>query len=148
MTGPRPQRGARLRGDGGYVPVELAPVAIVLLIFLGLIIAAGRTTVALMAVTAAARDAARQASIARTPAAAQAAADSSALAALQADGLDCAPRVTVNTAGFAVPAGQPAQVSATVTCNVRLSDLAVPGMPGSRTLAATFSSPLDPYRAR
>jgi hypothetical protein len=45
--------------------------------------------------------------------------------------------------------GQPGQVTATVTCTVRLSDLtAVPGMPGSRTLTATFVSALDPYRAR
>jgi hypothetical protein len=57
--------------------------------------------------------------------------------------------VTVDTTGFSVPVGEPAQVSATVTCAVRLSDLtAVPGMPGSRALTATFTSPLDPYRAR
>ena len=143
MTPPPGRDGsrARLRGDRGYAPVELAPVAIVFLIFLGLLITAGRTTLARLAVSAAARDAARQASISRTPAAAQA-------AALRGDGQDCAPSVTVNTSGFAVPAGQPAQVSATVTCTVRLSDLAVPGLPGSRTLTATFTSPLDPFRAR
>ena len=150
MTPPPGRDGsrARLRGDRGYAPVELAPVAIVFLIFLGLLITAGRSTLARLAVSAAARDAARQASISRTPAAAQAAALQSALAALRGDGLDCAPSVTVNTSGFAVPAGQPAQVSATVTCTVRLSDLAVPGLPGSRTLTATFTSPLDPFRAR
>ena len=55
----------------------------------------------------------------------------------------------MDTTGFSVPVGEPAQVSATVTCAVRLSDLtAVPGMPGSRALTATFTSPLDPYRAR
>lgn len=141
-------RRRRVPGDGGYAPIELAPVALCLLLFLGLIIAAGRTTSALLAVHDAARDAARQASIARTPQAAQAAAQQSALSALQNDGLDCSPTVTVNTSGFSVPVGEPAQVSATVTCNVRLSDLAVPGLPGSRTLTATFTSPLDPYRAR
>jgi len=139
----------RLRSDRGNAAVELAPVALILLLFLGLLIAAGRITVASMAVNAAARDAARQASISRTSGEAQAAAIQSAGAALRADGLDCTPSVTLNTGGFAVPAGEPAQVSATVTCDVSLSDLtAVPGMPGSRTLTATFSSPLDPYRAR
>jgi hypothetical protein len=35
-----------------------------------------------------------------------------------------------------------------VTCTVRLADLLVPGLPGSRTLTSTFVSPLDPYRSR
>ena len=124
-------------------------MALILLLFLGLLIAAGRITVTRMAVNDAARDAARQASIARTPGDAQAAAVRSADAALRADGLDCTPAVSVDTGGFAVPVGGSAQVTATVTCDVRLSDLtAVPGMPGSRSLTATFTSPLDPYRAR
>lgn len=139
----------RLRRDDGNVVVELAPVALVIIAFIALAIAAGRIVLARMAVQSAARDAARQASISRTPAAAQAAATRSARAALRADGLGCAPAVTIDTAGFAVPAGQPSQVSATVTCTVRLAGLtAVPGIPGSRTLTASFSSPLDPYRAR
>jgi Flp pilus assembly protein TadG len=145
----RPWLKTLLRSDRGNAAVELAPVALILLLFLGLLIAGGRLTVTRMAVNDAARDAARQASIARTPGEAQAAALQSASAALRADGLDCTPAVSVNTSGFAVPVGEPAQVSATVTCDVRLSDLtAVPGMPGSRSLTATFTSPLDPYRAR
>ena len=111
-------------------------------------IAAGRTSVAQGSVDAAARDAARQASIARSPAAALAAAQLSAQAALSQDGLDCAPVVDVGTAGFGSPLGQPAQVSATVTCTVPLADLIVPGLPGSETLRSTFTSPLDPYRGR
>jgi Flp pilus assembly protein TadG len=139
----------RLREQQGNAAVELAPVAVVFLLFLALAIAAGRITIAHMAVQAAARDAARQASIARSPAQAQAAARASAETALRSDGLDCTPVVSVNTAGFTVPVGQPAQVTATVTCTVRLSDLtAVPGMPGARTLTATVASALDPYRAR
>jgi Flp pilus assembly protein TadG len=138
-----------MRGEEGNAAVELAPVALIFILFLGLAIGAGRITVASMAVQAAARDAARQASVSRTSAHAQAAARSSALATLRADGLDCTPSVTVNTSGFSVPVGEPAQVSATVTCRVRLSDLtAVPGMPGSRLMTATFASPLDPYRTR
>lgn len=139
----------RLRGDDGNAAVELAPVALIFILFLGLAIGAGRITIAHTAVQAAARDAARQASISRTPGQAQAAALTSAQAALHGDGLDCTPAVAVGTAGFAVPVGQPAQVSATVTCTVGLADLtAVPGLPGARTLTAIFSSPLDPYRAR
>lgn len=140
---------ARLRGDDGNAAVELAPVAIILILFLGLAIGAGRIITANMAVSAAARDAARQASIARTAGQAQASAQASAESALHGDNLDCTPTVSVNTDGFSVPVGEPAQVSATVTCVVQLADLlAVPGMPGSRTMTATFTSPLDPFRGR
>jgi Flp pilus assembly protein TadG len=135
----------RERGNAALELVVLAPV---ILFFLGLLIAAGRTSIAQGSVDAAARDAARQASISRSPAAAQSAALASARTALGQDALNCAPLVTVNVAGFAVPVGRPAQVTAHVTCRVSLSDLLVPGMPGSKTLTATFTSPLDPYRAR
>jgi Flp pilus assembly protein TadG len=134
--------------DRGNAALELVILAPVILFFLGLMIAAGRTSIAQGSVDAAARDAARQASISRTPAAAQTAALASARTALGQDAIDCAPIVTVDVAGFEVPVGEPAQVTARVTCRVSLSDLLVPGMPGSRTLKATFTSPLDPYRGR
>jgi len=115
---------------------------------IGLVIAAGRTSVAQSAVAAAARDAARQASISQSAATARQAALLSAGAALRGDGLHCRPAVLLNLSQFATPLGQPAQVSVVVTCTVPLSDLLVPGMPGSRRLTARFSSPLDPYRSR
>jgi Flp pilus assembly protein TadG len=135
-------------GDAGNAALELVILAPVLLILIGLIIAAGRTSVAQGSLYAAARDAARQASITRSPAAALQAAQLSAQAALSQDGLDCTPLVTVATGGFSAPLGQPAAVSATVTCRVPLADLLVPGMPGSKFLSASFTSPLDPYRGR
>jgi len=141
----RPGRGGP---DDGNAALELVVLAPVILFLLGLLIAAGRTSIAQGSVDAAARDAARQASIARTPGAAQAAALASARSALAQDSIDCAPVVTVNLSGFGVPVGLPAQVSARVVCRVALSDLLVPGMPGSRTLSASFTSPLDPFRAR
>jgi hypothetical protein len=49
--------------------------------------------------------------------------------------------VTVDTAGFAAPVGTPATVTATVRCVVNLADLAVPGVPGTRTVTATATSP-------
>jgi Flp pilus assembly protein TadG len=134
--------------DAGNAALELVILAPVILFLLGLVIAAGRTSVAQGSVAAAARDAARQASISLTPGAAQTAALSSARAALGQDGLNCDPVVTVNVSGFGVPVGEPADVQATVTCRVSLSSLVVPGMPGSKTLQATFTSPLDPYRGR
>ena len=69
------------RDDAGNAALELVILAPVILFLLGLVIAAGRTSVAQGSVAAAARDAARQASISLTPAAAQTAAMSSAQAA-------------------------------------------------------------------
>jgi Flp pilus assembly protein TadG len=140
----------RLRRDpeAGDAALELIVLAPVLLALIALVIAAGRISIARGSVDAAARDAARQASLARSPGAANLAAELSAQAALRQDGLDCAPTVSVDTDGFGVPLGQPAQVSATVTCQVPLADLVVPGLPGSVTLSYTFTSPLDPYRGR
>jgi Flp pilus assembly protein TadG len=143
----RPRR--RGAADDGNAALELVILAPVLLGLLGLVIAAGRTSIAQGSVDAAARDAARQASIALTPAAAQAAGEASARAALRRDGLDCAPAVVINTRQFSsVPAGQPATVSATVTCAVPLANLTLPGLPGTARLRATFTSPLDIYRSR
>jgi Flp pilus assembly protein TadG len=136
--------------DRGNAPLELVMLAPVILFLIGLVIAAGRVSVANGAVAAAARDAARQASIAPNRAAAGQAAVSSAEAALRSDGLDCDPIVTTPglDAAFGSQLGTSALVTAKVTCDVRLSDLTVPGLPGSISLSSTFSSPLDPYRSR
>ncbi len=142
----------RVRGqpaDSGNAALELVVLAPVLLALLGLVIAAGRTTVAQGSVDAAARDAARQASLALSPAAAQDAGQASARAALARDGLDCTSlTVLVDTSQFGYPVGQPAAVRAQVYCTVPLSDLALPGLPGATTLSGGFSSPLDLYRVR
>ena len=138
------------RDDRGNAPLELVLIAPIILILIGLMIAAGRTSIAQGAVDAAARAAARQASIAPTEGVAEQAALSGAMAALRSDGLDCQPTVFLPGIGFAFGTrpGQPAQVHARVVCVVRLSDLVVPGVPGSIRLTATFTSPLDPFRSR
>jgi Flp pilus assembly protein TadG len=135
--------------DDGNAALELVILAPVLLALLGLVIAAGRTSIAQGSVDAAARDAARQASISLTPAAAQAAGQASALAALRQDGLDCKPVVLINVSEFTTTQpGEPATVTASVRCTVSLSNLALPGLPGSVGLQAEFTSPLDVYRSR
>jgi Flp pilus assembly protein TadG len=149
----RVRRRAGPRADEGSAALELVVLAPVLLVLLALIIAAGRTSIAQSSVDAAARDAARQASLALNPQAAQQAGLASARQALAADGLDCVTEsVRVDTgganSGFGLLPGTPAQVSATVSCQVPLSDLFLPGLPGVHTMTATFSSPLDVYRAR
>ena len=139
-----------LRQDRGNAPLELVLIAPIILIMIGLVVAAGRVSTAQGAVDAAARDAARQASVAANEGLAQDAALSSAESALRADGLDCDPEVAMpGLAGaFGTPIGRPATVRAVVTCVVRLSGLLVPGLPGTITLRARFASPLDPFRSR
>src|ERR1700735_1008305 len=137
--------------QAGSAALELVVLAPVLLLLISLVIAAGRTSIAYGSVQAAAREAARQASISRTPAAAALAAVSSADAELAQENLNCspAPLVTPKVAkGFAMPLGEPASVTIIVSCTVSLSDLLLPGVPGSQTLTASFTSPLDPYRGR
>ncbi|SRR6266487_1521197 len=144
-----PDTDDRPDSSAGNAPLELVILAPVLLALIALVIAAGRTGLAQNSVAAAARDAARQASISRTPGEARANARTGALSELAQQGLHCAPAtVHLNLAGFGVAPGVQASVSATVTCRVSLADLALPGAPGTRTLVATFSSPLDPYRGR
>jgi Flp pilus assembly protein TadG len=148
VTRQRLHAARRSRADDGSAALELVVLAPVLLGLLGLVIAAGRTTIAQASVDAAARDAARQASISLTPAAAQKAGQASGSAALRQDGLACVPVIVVDTNQFAKPPGQPATVTATVSCTLSLASLAVPGLPGTARLQASFTSPLDVYRSR
>jgi Flp pilus assembly protein TadG len=134
--------------DRGSVTLELAILAPALILTLLLIIAAGRVAQAHQAVEAAARDAARQASIARDPATARTNALTSARSTLTREGLSCPAQVTIDTSGFAQPLGEPATVTAHVTCTVHLADIALlSGVPAT-TVTASFASPLDPYRSR
>jgi Flp pilus assembly protein TadG len=135
--------------ERGSATLELAILAPALLLLLGLVVLAGRVEVAASAVEHAAMSAAREASLARTVAGAQSIATASAARELEGQDIRCATSsVTVNASGFAVALGQPASVSASVTCTVSFADLAIPGLPGSRTLTSTATSPLDRYRAR
>lgn len=141
MTIPRPR-------DGGNATLELAVMATALLLVVGLLVLAGRVQVARHAVEEAARDAAREASIARTATAAQTNAHTAAGRTLDEQGLRCTSlHVTVDTTDFAHPAGRAGQVAATVTCHLDTSDLSLPAL-SPRTATATVHSPLDTYRER
>jgi Flp pilus assembly protein TadG len=119
------------------------------MLFVALIIFAGRVAIAHQAVQSAASDAARSASIARTQGAAQGAGNSAATTSLANQQVSCVTtQVNVDTSGFASPVGTPAKITATVTCHVNLSDVSLPGVPGSKAITATMSSPIDTYRER
>jgi Flp pilus assembly protein TadG len=117
-----------------------------LLLLLAVLMGTGRVQAAHQAVETAARQAARQASISRNPTAAQTTATTIARRSLQQQGVHCTPVITIDTSGLARPVGSLASVSATVTCRVALSDLLLPGLPGTRQIESTWRSPVDPFR--
>lgn len=138
-----------LRSDRGSTALEAAIVAPVLVVLIGVLTFAGRVALAQQAVDAASMDAARAASIARTRSAAEGDARSSASSTLSNRNLRCSSTsVNADTSGFSAPVGTLASVNVTVRCTVSMSDLLVPGLPGSRTLSAHMASPIDTYRER
>lgn len=135
--------------ERGSATLEAVIAAPAFLLFVGLIIIAGRVALAGQAVDAAADEAARTASIARTATAAKDTARTAATDTLADQGLRCTTTtVAVDVRGFATPVGTPATASATVTCTLSWADVSVPGLPGTTTITGTATSPIDTYRAR
>lgn len=138
-----------VRRDEGSAAIEAAILLPALIMFLCMAIAGGRIVTSGAKIDSAAEDAAREASIHRTAAAAQGAAQSAAAESLEDQGITCASTsVSINTGGLSVPVGQVGTVSVTVTCTVNLADLLLPGVPGAKTLTSTATSVVDQYRQR
>lgn len=113
-----------------------------------LIVAGGRVAVAHERVESAASSAARAASLARTATDATTAAKEEAAASLTSDHITCI-AMHVSVAGdFTAPLGSTAQVRVRVTCTAALADLALPGLPGAKTVSAVATSPIDSWRGR
>jgi len=138
-------RSTRLRRDElGSSTVEFVLLMPVLILFLLFVVALGRFGQARADVDGAARDGARAASIVRNRSTAVAQARDTAEATLRDRHVTCAElQIDTDTSAFQ-PGGQ---VTVSVTCSVKLSDLAVLGVGGSRTFRAQFVSPIDRYRA-
>ncbi|WP_329453401.1 pilus assembly protein (plasmid) [Streptomyces sp. NBC_01724] len=140
---------AALRKDRGSEAIQAAIVTPLLIAFLCMAVAAGRIIQSGSKVDAAAEDAARAASIERTYGTATSAASEAAARSLDDQGVSCASKsVSVDAGGLNVPVGQVGYATVTVTCTVNLSDLLLPGAPGSKTMTSTFSSVVDAYRSR
>jgi Flp pilus assembly protein TadG len=136
-------------GDRGSAVIEAVIGIPAFLLFVGLIIFAGRLAIAQEAVQSAAAAAARSASIARSQPVAASAGESAATSSLTDQQVHCqVQHVTLDTSGFASPVGTPATVTAQVSCLVDLADLTVPGVPGTKLVTITMSSPIDTYRER
>lgn len=135
------------RDERGSAAVEAAVGIPAFVLFVGLIIFGGRTATTHSAVESAAADAARTASIARTASEAKHDAKAAAQASLANQDIHClSVNVVVDVSDFAKAVGEAGSVAATVECLLDLADLSVPGVPGSRLIRATSSSPLDTWR--
>lgn len=137
----------RVRDERGSAAVEAAVGVPAFLLFVGLIICGGRVATTHESLQSAASEAARTASIARDAGTATANARAAAASSVANQHIPCTGvEVQVDTSDFAKQAGQPGTVTVTVTCRLDLSDLSVPGIPGSKVLSARMSSPIDTWR--
>jgi hypothetical protein len=129
--------------DAGMIALEVVIAAPVLLLLLALVFAYGRVAQVNGTLEAGVRDAARSATQARSAADAQQRAEQVIRQSLGPGATDCLATlvvepITVFEAGF--------PVRVTASCRYPLSDLGLPGVPGSVTTRSTFLSPLDPNR--
>ncbi|SOC50036.1 Flp pilus assembly protein TadG [Blastococcus aggregatus] len=135
------------RDDRGSESVELAILLPVGLLLVAMLVVGARIALAGDRISGVAGIAARDASLARSAAAAQQIATETATTALTSQGLHCINvQIRVDTSGFSAPPGASASVTVAVSCTVNLSDIGVAGLPGSRTLTDSATSPLDPAR--
>jgi Flp pilus assembly protein TadG len=139
----------RARDERGSAAIEAVIGVPAFLLFVGLIIFGGRTATTHQSVETAAADAARSASLERTSASARTQAISAATISLSNQGIHCLDiDVTIDASQFSRTVGEAATVSVTVQCRLDLSDLSIPGVPGSRLIRATSTSPIDTWRER
>lgn len=131
--------------DRGSVAAEVTlvtPFLIMLLVFIAVIIHRGVD--ARLRLDDTAHQAARAASIARTPLAASTAAHSTAASALSAAGVVCRSLSVDTVTADLVPGGT---VTVTISCSVDLSDALLLGVAGHQRLSATAREPIDTYRS-
>lgn len=132
-----------MKDDRGSAAMELVLIMPVLLSVLLLVVAGGRLTVARGDLDAAAREGARAASIARTPAQAKTAAEEAITTTLDSHHISC------NSPSFDIDVGALApgsEVAATVHCEVSFSDLTLLPLPARHAMTARFVEVVDTYR--
>jgi Flp pilus assembly protein TadG len=130
-------------GDRGSLTVELVVLTPVLLVLALAVTAFGRVAEARQQVAEAARAGAEAAAVQSDPAGARAASAADATVGT-ADARTCSERQVLTDTSRFVPGGF---VTVTVVCRVPLADLSIPGMPGTTTVRATSTAPIDPYRS-
>lgn len=129
--------------DAGGASLELVLIVPALLALLLLVVAGGRIVQARGDVDAMARDAARAASVARSPKEAALRAEEIVRARVGDGGVQCRePAVATDTSGF----GPDGVVGVEVTCHVDLASLSLLGIPATRPLSAAATEVVDARR--
>ena len=131
------------RTEAGSLAIEMAMVAPGLLLIFGLIFAYGRAAQVNGTLEPGTRDAARSVTLARSYDDALDRANAVMLDALKDAPQSCQDSLDVEIVGDYQP-GEPVTVS--TQCTYDLSDLGLPGAPGTLTSRSSFTSMLDPYR--
>jgi Flp pilus assembly protein TadG len=135
--------GQRRACDDGLYTVELVLWTPALVLLAMLAVTAGRIVSANNQAVEASRDAARAASLSFTMPQARAAANTAARDALGRADITCTSlRVTIT--GSVRPGGV---VTAQVWCTADLHDIALPGVPGAKTLTGSSSAPIEITRS-
>ncbi|WP_439382133.1 TadE/TadG family type IV pilus assembly protein [Amycolatopsis lexingtonensis] len=133
------------RAERGSVTAEavlVTPLLVMLLVFVAVVVHRGVD--ARLRLDDAAHQAARAASLQRTPTAATAAAEATATSVLAHAGLVCRDAAVSTTTSAS--AGSTVVVS--VRCTVDFGQALLLGVPGTRTLDATASEVIDTYRSQ
>jgi Flp pilus assembly protein TadG len=137
----RPATTGRTAGSLTAEMVVLTPLLAALAM---LAVMVGRLETASEEVTDAARAAAQAASLWPTVGQAYTAAEETASYVLHGDHMTCSPYGVTLDAGDFSPGGH---LGVTVSCAVSYAQVALPGLPGSRTLTETVTAPLETYRS-
>ncbi len=137
----RPRGRANERGDAAVELTLLAPVLLVILLF---VVGLARMAHASQQVQSVAADAARAASLERNTAASTSVARSAAARSLEQAGLSCA-RMNVDVDVSQYEPGGTVRVR--VSCTASMGDVAMAGFPGTRRFQATSVVPIEYYRS-
>jgi Flp pilus assembly protein TadG len=128
----------------GSLTVELVVLTPVLFVLAVMALIFGRVSESHQRVVEAATAGAQAAAVLPTPGSAGIGASVDAAVEVAGGDRSCArPHVTTDVSHYR-PGGF---VIVTVQCQVELSDLSLPGIPGSTTMQASAAAPIDPYRS-
>lgn len=132
------------RDERGVTAVEFVIITPVLIVALLFTVGLGRMAHARHQVESLAADAARAASLERNTAVAASRGKQMAEQSMGDRGLSCADlEVSVDVSSYR-PGGV---VRAEVTCQAKLSDVAMSGLPGRQTFTATSTVPIETFRS-
>lgn len=137
------------RDEHGSATVEIVLIAPAIMLLLLAAIGVGRIQMAGNNAESAAGNGARAATMQTDQGSADQAARQAVTDTLTANDIDCKQlTIDLDTRAVENQLGQVGSVTVTVTCLVNLSDVAVPGLPGTYTIKTTGTSPINPYSER